>query len=49
MTVGLKIMPSYNTENNMIFMERVNDVSIVTNPSVQALENRRSLQSDASL
>ena len=28
MQVGLKIMPSYNTEKNVIFMERVNDVMI---------------------
>ena len=28
MQVGLKIMPSYNTEKNAIFMEKVNDVMI---------------------
>lgn len=27
MQVGLKIMPSYNTENNVIFMDKVNDVN----------------------
>ena len=26
MQLGLKIMPSYNTENNVIFMDKVNDV-----------------------
>ena len=31
MQVGLKIMPSYNTENNVIFMDKTNDVRYYRN------------------